>query len=67
MSLREIAGQPSEGLASDADACVTCDYFDRAEAQYSDEQYPTIRRMLTRNRAQHIQDGECARPGMPGE
>ncbi|WBP87711.1 hypothetical protein [Kitasatospora cathayae] len=67
MSPREIAGRPPEGLSPGADACLTCDYFDRAEVQYPDEQYPTIRRMLARNRARHIEDGECARPGAPGE
>ncbi|MFJ9605886.1 hypothetical protein ACIRS1_05950 [Kitasatospora sp. NPDC101176] len=67
MSLREIAVSPPEVPPPDTDECPGCAYFDRAEAQYPQDEHPTIGRMLARNRARHIEDGECTASGVAGE
>ncbi|MED7949484.1 hypothetical protein PUR61_20105 [Streptomyces sp. BE20] len=66
MSLREVAARPHD-VPPDADECPGCAFFDRAEAQYPQAEHPTIGRMLARNRARHVEDGECVASGVAGE
>ncbi|MCX4756616.1 hypothetical protein [Kitasatospora purpeofusca] len=66
MSLHEIAARPHD-VPPDTDECPGCVFFDRAEAQYPQAVNPTISRMLARNRARHVEDGECVASGVAGE
>ncbi|WP_406097068.1 hypothetical protein [Kitasatospora purpeofusca] len=66
MSLHEIAVRLPDA-PPDTDECPGCAFFDRAEAQYPQAERPTIGRMLARNRARHIEYGECTASGVAGE
>ncbi|WP_159425212.1 hypothetical protein [Streptomyces sp. TLI_053] len=66
VSLREIAARPHV-VPPDADQCPGCAFFDRAQAQYPKAVNPTIGRMLARNRARHLEDGECVASEVAGE
>ncbi|MEE1824687.1 hypothetical protein PUR61_21255 [Streptomyces sp. BE20] len=66
MSIREIAARPSE-VPPDTEECPGCLFFDRAEAQYPQAVNPMISRMLARNRARHVEGGECVASGVAGE